>query len=169
MGVTIHFFGQLKNIECLEKVISIATEFAEGKGCEVISLDSEMKLLVRVTDGKASDYKGPVRGIQFQPDENCDPLVLEFDKDLYVQNFCKTQFAGISTHVEVIQLLREIEPYFETFDVTDEGDFWKTSDITLLEKKFEVFFAAAEQMVKENPKLKGPIRLANGRILDLMG
>src|SRR5882762_2195062 len=136
MGVTIHFFGRLKNIEGLEKMISIAREFAKGKGCEVISLDSEMKLLIRVTDGKAGDYEGPVRGIQFQPDENCDPFVLEFDKDLYIQQFCKTQFAGISTHVEVIQLLRKIEPYFETLVVVDEGEFWETSNINTLEQKF---------------------------------
>ena len=169
MGVTIHFFGQLKNTESLEKVISVAREFAEGKRCEVSSLDCDNKHLIRVKDGEQCDYEGPVRGIQFHPDENCDPFVLEFDKDLYIQNFCKTQFAGISTHVEVIQLLRDIEPYFETFEVMDEGDFWKTSDISVLEQKFEAFFAAAERMVKENPKLKGPIRLANGRILDLIG
>ena len=169
MGVTIHFFGRLKNSESLEKVISVAREFAEGKGCEVINLDSEMKLLIRVTDGRAGDYEGPVRGIQFTPDENCDPFVLEFHKDLYIQQFCKTQFAGISTHVEVIQLLRKIEPCFETLVVVDEGEFWETSNISTLEQKFETNFAAAEQMVKENPKLKGPIRLMNGRILDLIG
>ena len=139
MGVTIHFYGRLKKMERLEEVIAIASGFAAKNGCEVINLDSERKRLIRVKDGKESYYEGPTRGIQFHPDENCDPFVLEFDRDLYIQQFCKTQFAGISTHVEVIQLLRKIEPHFETFDVMDEGDFWKTSDITLLEKKFEPF------------------------------
>jgi hypothetical protein len=38
-----------------------------------------------------------------------------------------------------------------------------------LEQKFETNFSAAEEMKKENAKLKGPIRLLNGRILDLIG
>jgi len=169
MGVTIHFYGRLKNKESLDEVISIASEFAAEKGCEVFNLDSEKKQLFRVKDGKQSEYEGPVRGIQFHADENCDPFVFEFDDDLYIQQFCKTQYAGISTHVEVIQLLRDIEPCFETFVVLDEGDFWETSDISTLEQRFETNFAAAEEMKKENPKLKGPIRLMNGRILDLIG
>jgi len=169
MGVTIHFYGRLKNKESLEEVITIASGFAAERGCEVINLDSEKKRLIRVKDGKQSDYECPVRGIQFHPDENCDPFVLEFDDDLYIQQFCKTQYAGISTHVEAIQLLRDIEPCFETFVVLDEGDFWETSDISTLEQRFETNFAAAEEMKKENPKLKGPIRLMNGRILDLIG
>ncbi len=169
MGVTIHFYGRLKNKESLDEVISTASEFAAEKGCEVINLDSEKKQLFRVKDGKQSEYEGPVRGIQFHADENCDPFVLEFDDDLYIQQFCKTQYAGISTHVEVIQLLRDIEPCFGTFVVLDEGDFWVTSDISTLEQRFETNFAAAEEMKKENPKLKGPIRLMNGRILDLIG
>ena len=169
MGVTIHFYGRLKNKESLDEVITIASEFAAEKGCEVFNLDSEKKQLFRVKDGKQSEYEGPVRGIQFHADENCDPFVLEFDDDLYIQQFCKTQYAGISTHVEVIQLLRDIEPCFETFVVLDEGDFWETSDISSLEQRFETNFSAAEEMKKENPKLKGPIRLMNGRILDLIG
>jgi len=169
MGVTIHFYGRLKNKESLDEVITIASEFAAEKGCEVINLDSEKKQLFRVKGGRQSEYEGPVRGIQFHPDENCDPFALEFDDDLYIQQFCKTQYAGISTHVEVIQLLRDIERCFETFVVLDEGDFWETSDISTLEQRFETNFAAAEEMKKENPKLKGPIRLMNGRILDLIG
>jgi hypothetical protein len=169
MGVTIHFYGRLKNKESLDEVITIASEFAAEKGCEVFNLDSEKKQLFRAKDGKQSEYDGPVRGIQFHPDGNCDPFVLEFDDDLYIQQFCKTQFAGISTHVEVIRLLRDIEPCFESFTVVDEGDFWETSDISTLEQRFETNFAAAEEMKKENPKLKGPIRLMNGRILDLIG
>jgi hypothetical protein len=42
----------------------------------------------------------------------------------------------------VIQLLRNIEPYFETLAVVDEGEFWETSNIAVLEQKFETNFAA---------------------------
>ena len=167
MGVTIHFEGRLKTVNDLDKVINLGLEFAKRKSSDVIKLDSTDKLLRRVKDDKDWDYQGEVKGIQFQPHENSDPLVLEFDKDFYIQEYCKTQFAGISTHIEVVQFLREIEPHFENFVIVDEGEFWETNDIKVLEQKFEDFFNAFEKAIEENPKLKGPFKV-QGRIIDLM-
>jgi hypothetical protein len=168
MGITIHFEGRLKKPEDYQNVIEIGRKLAITKNAEIITLDSDKKLLQRVKEENDWDYEGKVTGIQFLLDVNCEPIVLEFDKDLYIQEYCKTQFAGISTHIEVIQLLREIEPYFEELIVVDEGEFWETSDIKILEQKFENFFIAFDQEIENNPKLKGPIRLSNGRIIDLM-
>jgi len=168
MGVTIHFAGRLLNKEAYERVVDIGYNFAKRAGSEIDILDSDRKTLNRVRNGQEWNYEGQVNGIQFLPNENCDPLVLEFDSDLCIQEFCKTQFAGISTHIEVIQFLREIGPYFDELIVVDEGEFWESSDINILEQKFEYFFQAAEQAVQENPKLRGPYRLSNGRIVDLM-
>lgn len=168
MGVTVHFEGRLKTSNDFEKVIDIGRNLAMRKNAEIINLDSDNKILHRVKDEKEWDYEGKVRGIQFLVHENSDPIFLEFDKDFYIQEYCKTQFAGISTHIELIQLLRDIEPFFEELIVIDEGEFWETSDINILEQKFEDFFRAAEQAVQENPKLKGPFRLGDGRIVDLM-
>jgi len=167
MGVTIHFEGRLKTVNDLDKVINLGLEFAKRKSSDVIKLDSTDKLLRRVKDDKDWDYQGEVKGIQFQPHENSDPLVLEFDKDFYIQEYCKTQFAGISTHIEVVQFLREIEPHFENLVIVDEGEFWETNDIKVLEQKFEDFFNAFEKAIEENPKLKGPFKV-QGRIIDLM-
>jgi hypothetical protein len=167
MGVTIHFEGRLKTSADLDKVINLGQEFAKRKSADIIKLDSKKKLLQRVKDEKDWDYEGEVKGIQFQPHENSDPIVLEFDTDLYIQEYCKTQFADISTHIEVIQFLREIEPHFANLTVVDEGEFWETSDIKVLEQKFEDFFNAFEKAIEENPKLKGPFKI-KGRIIDLM-
>ena len=167
MGVTIHFEGRLKTVSDLDKVIDLGLEFAKRKSSEVIKLDSAEKLLKRVKDDKDWDYQGEVRGIQFQPHENSDPLLLEFDKDLYIQEYCKTQFAGVATHIEVVQFLREIEPHFDNLVIVDEGEFWDTDDIKVLEQKFDDFFNAFDKAVEENPKLKGPFRV-QGRIIDLM-
>ena len=167
MGVTIHFEGRLKTVNDLDKVINLGLEFAKRKSSDVIKLDSPDKILKRVKDDKDWDYQGEVKGIQFQPHENSDPLVLEFDKDLYIQEYCKTQFAGVSTHIEVVHFLREIEPYFDNLVIVDEGEFWETNDIKVLEQKFEDFFNAFDKAIEENPKLKGPFRV-QGRIIDLM-
>jgi hypothetical protein len=168
MGVTIHFEGRLKKTEDYDQVIRIGREFARAAGSDIIQLDAKRKKLSRVRDEKDWDYEGPVKGIQFLPNPNSDPFVLEFDQDFYIQEYCKTQFAGISTHIDVINFLKEVTPYFEKLIVVDEGEFWESSDVTLLEQKFDDFFRAAEDAVKENRKLSGPFRLANGRIVDLM-
>jgi hypothetical protein len=168
MGVTIHFEGRLRKEKDFESVIAIGRDLAKRVNAEIVNLDSNNKVLNRVRNEQDWDYKGQVKGIQFLPEENCDPIVLEFDKDFYIQEYCKTQFAGISTHILIIQFLRDITPYFDNLIVVDEGEFWETSDIKVLEEKFEDFFRAAENAVKENPKLKGPFRLGNGRIVDLM-
>jgi hypothetical protein len=168
MGVTIHFEGRLRTKADLDIVIRKGQEFARRNSTEVVSLDSEKKILKRVKDEKNWDYEGEVKGIKFQPHENSDPLVLEFDKDLYIQEFCKTQFAGVSTHIDIVKFLRDIEPHFDKISVFDEGEFWDTDDIKLLEQKFEDFFVAFDNAIQENPKLKGPFRMGDGRIVDLM-
>jgi len=167
MGVTIHFEGRLKSAQDLDEVLRKGHELARRLSQEPERLDSEKKLLKRVKEEKDWDYEGPVKGIQFRPHINSDPLVLEFDRDYYIQEYCKTQFAIVSTHIEVVEFLRDIEPHFQALHVVDEGEFWETSDIKVLEQKFEDFFNAFEKAVRENPKLKGPFRV-EGRIIDLM-
>lgn len=168
MGVTIHFEGRLKTNEDFDAVMKKAREFADKHSSGIVSLDSDKKLLKRVKDERNWDYEGEVRGLQIQPHENSDPLILEFDKDLYIQEYCKTQFAGVSLHIAIVEFLRSVEPCFEKLSVVDEGEFWDTNDIKILEGKFEDFFAAFESAIRENPKLKGPFRMRDGRIVDLM-
>jgi hypothetical protein len=167
MGVTIHFEGRLKSADDYEAVIQKAIVFAKNMRSETIQLDSPTKELQRVRGKEVLDYNGPVKGIQLQPHENSDPLVLEFDSENFIQEFCKTQFAGIGTHVAVVTFLKEIQPHFETLKVVDEGQLWETSDMENLETKFEDFFAAFARAKNENPKLAGPYRLGD-RIIDLM-
>jgi hypothetical protein len=168
MGVTIHFEGRLKTNEDFDAVMKRAREFANEHSSGIVSLDSDRKLLKRVKDEKDWDYEGAVRGIQIQPHENSDPLILEFGKDLYIQEYCKTQFAGVQVHISIVEFLRSIEPFFEKLSVVDEGEFWDTNDIKIVEGKFKDFFAAFESAIRENPKLKGPFRMRDGRIVDLM-
>ena len=122
MGVTIHFEGQLSSSNEFDKVIEIAKTFAESNGLEYFLFQEENKLLQRVKEEQNWDYEGPTRGIQIQPDENSDPLVLEFDKNLYLQEYCKTQFADVSVHILIVDLLRQVQPFFTTLTVEDEGE-----------------------------------------------
>lgn len=61
-----------------------------------------------------------LQGVEVLPHPDCDPVRLEFDEDLHIQEFTKTRFAGAATHVEVIELLRRIAPFFA-------GSTWRTT------------------------------------------
>ena len=108
--------------------------------------------------------EGPTKGIQLQPDENSDPFILEFDKDYYLQEYCKTQFADISVHLLVIDLLRQIEPFFHCLTVIDEGEYWDTSDIAILQQLLDDCFQAMDEAKKEDVTLADPLKLENGII-----
>jgi hypothetical protein len=168
MGVTIHFEGKLRSEDSFNKVIDAAKQFALSNGLTFSIFEEQDKPLQRVKDEKDWDYQGPTKGIVIQPDLNSDPLNLEFDKDLFVQEYCKTQFADITVHILAIDILRQIAPSFENLKVEDEGQYWETSDINILQKHIDNCFIAIDEAKQENAHLQGPFRLANGRIVDLM-
>lgn len=169
MGVTIHFQGRLKSNEDYKQVLTIAKRFAEDNKMPFSIFEAVDKLLLRVKDGKDWNYQGKTRGIRIQPSENSEPLFLEFDEDNYIQEYCKTQFADVSIHMKIVSLLRTIEPYFEEIIVDDEGEFWETDDVALLQKHIDNCFERMKIAKMENGKLSGPYREADGRIVDLMG
>ncbi len=57
-----------------------------------------------------------------------NPLNLEFDRDLCIREWVKTQFAGAWTYLELIALLRVLQQFFEDFKVEDEGGYWETGN-----------------------------------------
>lgn len=168
MGVTIHFEGQLKSDKDFGSVMTKAQSFAQINDMPYENFSEPNKKLDRVKDEQDWNYEGPTKGIKIQPDENSDPLWLEFDKDNYIQEYCKTQFAGIDTHLQIISLLKEIQPHFIDLQVIDEGEYWDTQDKTLLQDKLDNYYDAVEKAKAENPKLNGPYRLEDGRLIDLM-
>jgi hypothetical protein len=119
-----------------------------------------------VRDEKDWDYHGSVRGIEVAPHRDCEPLRLEFDEDQYIQEFTKTQFAPVEVHIQIVELLKQLESNFEELTVDDEGQFYKSGNLHLLKEHRnrcdEVF---REYLSK--PGNTGPVRLASGRIVDL--
>jgi hypothetical protein len=168
MGVTIYFEGKLKTDKDFETIIKIATNFSIKNDLECLQFEESNKLLQRVKNEKDWDYRGLTKGIKIQPDSNSDPLWLEFDKDYYIQEYCKTQFSETYIHIKIVELLKEIEPYFERFIVTDEGEFWDTQNIDILNERFNECFTAIEKAKKENSNLSGPYKIKGERIVDLM-
>jgi hypothetical protein len=168
MGVTIHFEGQLKSQRDLALLVEAARETAEKLGWPHRAIAEERAHLARAREEQDWDYVGPITGIELLPHESSDPLRFEFDSNLYVQEFIKTQFAGPSTHAQVIQLLRTLEPHFESLSVEDEGELWSGGDIDVLQGHLSAVERALAEHLQQNPGAQGPVRLESGRWVDFI-
>ena len=113
-------------------------------------------------------YLGPVSGLKLIPGNDCEPIKLEFDNDLYVQQRTKTQFAGAEIHLTVCDFLHAIEPYFETLKVNDETEYWDTGDIRLLKQHLANCDRFIEEHLREHPTAKVKVEEPAGRIVDMI-
>lgn len=168
MGITIHFEGKLKNDENYALIIKKIAEFSDFHDWEYFQFKNDSVKLERVRNDEEWDYVGSTKGIQVQPHENSEPLNFEFDEDLYIQDYCKTQFSNIETHIKIVELFTLIEQYFKNIEVFDEGEYWETKNETLLDENWRNFYVSMQEVMNENKNLKGPFKLENGRIIDLM-
>ena len=167
MGVTVHFEGQLKGEKEYKSLISFAEQFAIQNQLSVTTIEEHEVRLLRVKNEADWDYIGPVRGRKLILHANSDPLKLEFDKDLYIQEYVKTQFAPITVHLQLIEFLRSISKFFKSLTVDDEAEYWETNDSGKLRTHFQNCFQIIEETKAKNPALSGPVRNEDGRIIDL--
>ena len=168
MGVTIHFEGRARSNEEIDSVISLARNYAISNNMPFQTVNLPNTVLSRTINEKDAPYEGPVKGIKIEPHYNCEQLILEFGNDLFMQDYCKTQFAPIEVHISIIKLLKSISPHFTTLNVFDEGEYWDNEDMDILQKEMDYCFTQMEKMKKEDTSLSGPYRAENGRIIDLM-
>jgi hypothetical protein len=168
VGVTIHFEGRLLDQATYASAVELARGYAIDRGWRTEPIDESCVTLQRVRDEEDWDYTGPTRGLVLYPHDDCDPVRLEFDIDLYVQEFVKTQFASEAVHVDVIGLLRLLAPCFESLQVADEGGFWDTQDLGVLRQHRRAFEVALQDQVGAHPTAKVKVKLRDGRIVDLM-
>jgi hypothetical protein len=168
MGVTIHFEGQLTNQAAFQNLVGLVSLLANHHGWQTEPIASDEVTLLRVRDEKEWDYTGPVKGITVYLHPDCDPVRFEFDRDLYMQEYTKTQFAGVECHLKVIYLLRTVQPLFRELKVDDEGEFWETGDLAILQDHLETVEKMINEMLKENPAARTKVKEPDGRIIDLI-
>jgi hypothetical protein len=168
MGVTIHFEGQLSGEASYQDLMSLVLAMAGAEGWRTESIASEEVILLRVRDEQNWDDTGPVKGVVVHLHEDCDPVRLEFDLNLYIQEFSKTQFAGAQIHIGVLKLLKAVEPFFRILKVEDEGEWWETKDMQLLTDHFARSQKAIEAELRKTPSALVKVKTLNGRIMDLL-
>ena len=175
MGVTIHYEGQLKDLNALDQLLIKAQSFAQDQHWpfELVN-DSHVKLNRYIAnedpdlDGEDRVYEGPVVGIKLNPHPECEPFTLEFDSELFCQDWTKTQFAGSSIHQKLIELLSELQPLFAVLKVLDESDYWSNRDQAALEESLRRVDEAIEELLREHPNGRYKVREPNGRLIDLI-
>jgi hypothetical protein len=124
--------------------------------------------LHRVRDEKDWDYIGPTKGIVVYLHVNCEPVRLEFDRDLYIQEFTKTQFAGVHVHVQALKLFKAVQPLFLHLSVEDEAEYWETRNTQTLTEHFETVMKGIEAELRKSPSGRTKVRIPSGRIVDLI-
>jgi hypothetical protein len=169
MGVTVHFRGKLKDEEAFVGLVSRIAEIAVAETLLTETFENSEVTLPRVReDERPWDYVGPTKGITLYLHEDCEPLRLEFDRDLHIQEWVKTQFAGVLTHVRLIKLLRDLQVFFESFNVNDEGEFWETGDENLLGKHMRQCAETIAEFAKKSPNAQVKVKEPDGRFTDLI-
>lgn len=166
MGVTIHYEGTLCGEHVLSSVFAQVRSTSSRLSWPLIDISAESAVLERVINDEDCDYHGRVRGLRLQPHEFSEPLHIAFGDDLFMQDFCKTQFAGVDTHIAVVELLRAIAPSFSDLSVYDEGEFWETGDKDLLRHHFTRSEELLAEFAAKNPHAKLRVRLPSGRLAD---
>lgn len=168
MGVTIHFEGKAKSEENVDSIISLAKNFAIRNNMPFQMVNVSSGQLSRLINEQDAPYEGPVQGIKIEPHYNCEQLIFEFGNDLFMQDYCKTQFAPIEVHISIIKLFKSVLPHFTALSVIDEGQYWDTEDTDILQQEMDYCFAQIEKIQNEDSTVKGPIRSDKGRIIDLI-
>ena len=168
MGVTIHFEGQLRNEAAYQQLLEEVSSIAKVEGWSSKPIESKVTTLSRVRDEQDWDYVGPVKGIVISVVEDCDPVRLEFDSDLYVQEFTKTQFAGAQVHLKVLDLLKTLQPFFRDLRVADEGEYWETGNLQTLIEHLNRSQKAIEAKLEKYPDGQMKVKTSSGRIMDLV-
>lgn len=145
MGMSIHYSGYLKERTLLPALAEEIKDICESLGWEYHYFEA--------AEGDE------LEGIYFAP-ADCEPLFLTFTpegrllspisqltRDMLAQNglrpeliytiSCKTQQAGMHTHIALIRLFRYLSnKYFREFVMDDEGGFWESDEQEVLQRKF---------------------------------
>jgi hypothetical protein len=145
MGITIHYKGRINDPVNIDSLIDEISDICE---------DMKWEYTIIEKDNNDIDHP-PVKGIVFTIHEGCEPVGFIFDKKgclrspisipFYEENdkhqlvvSVKTQFSSPDIHIVLIKLLRYIKSkYIENLEVTDEGEYWETSNKERLKYLFD--------------------------------
>jgi hypothetical protein len=151
MGLSFHYSGSIAKPELLSEIEDIAGVFKWK--CAVYERQFPENAF-----GK-TEYNQNIYGISFTPPQ-CEVIPLCFlsngrmssiahlqffgksdiqeEREYLYMLSVKTQFAGVERHQFIIELFRYmLKKYFTDFELTDEGKYWTSNNIELLQANFK--------------------------------
>lgn len=162
MGLTLHYKGELNDINQVHKLKDELIDIAETMNWKWDSLDGDWKKLptaelIQHEEGIRIAGHLPLKGMSFTPHPDCEPVSFYFDslgrlgtpismvlinegrlKDEAPWISVKTQFASAKVHITIVKLLKYIkEKYITNLQVDDEGSYWETGDENILKEKMD--------------------------------
>ncbi|MFY7840117.1 MAG: hypothetical protein ACOVP7_07560 [Lacibacter sp.] len=170
MGLSIHFSGTLTHASSITALSN-----------EVMDICNSLEWEYQQINTSA------LNGIVFTAPE-CEPFFLTFtaegrlfsplqtgmeetyrkaglDASLIYWSSVKTQYAGITIHKALIELLRYISrTYFKHFELKDEGLYWETNDEAILKAQFDAYERTLQAVTDA---LSGMKKTANESTIEL--
>lgn len=192
MGVTIHFTGIVSKPGVIAEVLALVRSCAAENDWAAEPINAEQATLLRffsadetpdafessrrrLADKPGHEFAGEIRGVTIFPHDDCEPLRFVFDSTGYVEGTVKTEFAGVEVHRKLIALLRQIEPFFHSFHVVDEGDLWESlwasDDVELWQQAFtrsRQSIGLLMALLPEGDAVQNGVKDEQGRIHDIV-
>ncbi len=168
MGVTIHYRGKLKSPDLIKTLMDEVEEICISNDWHYQLLNNETpKAEATLTNPFALEdfesdpdfeferdrFQGDLRGITFEPHEESETVTFLFDtegvlrsifssifkkKGKYTWCFVKTQFAGVETHVRIINLMAYLKTkYFKKFEIHDDGGYYPDNNTEELQNRLD--------------------------------
>ncbi|MDB6128268.1 MAG: hypothetical protein JWM35_2164 [Verrucomicrobia bacterium] len=166
-GVTIHYEGTATSGESVAKILAAVTAYAKEHKWKVDDGSALNGKLERQDGDKTKDYHGKVTGVIVQVNDDCEPLAFQFDTNLFLQDEVKTQFAGAAVHIQIVELLETLKPFFKELTVEDEGGYWDDHDKAALESRIDGIGIQIDEQKRKHPEIQTAYRMRNGRIADV--
>ncbi len=189
MSITIFASGKIESTGDIPRLIDDLKRVAgeHDWGYHVIDDDfgthPNAVLTGRDSGDKAAVIKGSLglKGIVMNVGPGAEPLSILFDRsgvltDMLQQvswihnngqgerfTMCKTQFAGIESHIRVIEVLDGLKQrYIPDLVVNDEGDYWESRDRRILAEK-RIFFG---HCLRHTEKVIADIEISDDEVRD---
>ena len=150
MGVTIHYSGTLSG------------------NAQVESLLYEASALATAMHWGIETGNKPRPRLTIFPHPDCEPLTFDPDENGLLENWVKTQFAGPEIHIQILDFLAQLAPYFGNLIVEDEAEYWESRNREILEGHMNQINEILRDMQQEKPAARIQVRSSTGRIVDII-
>lgn len=169
MGISIHYQGRVSPSVKTREVWIYASLICKEKGWSITDMvETDGPAILEQQDGEEISYTGKLCTFAIGLHEHCEPLLFQITHEGYFRNWCKTQFAPLEIHKDVVDFFHQMKKKFSELIIQDEGGFWESNDAEALEARIIKCFMEMQNTKDEDPDLYGPVKSENGRITDLM-